>query len=136
MAKYYRLLGEYDAETTTFSKFAGPAGSSPYTPDEGARLTGLRVVANRSAASTLCNHVNFKLTCNTFSPNSIECGGQGTGLQTAPALMGGQNAAMDWDIDQVVQAGVPITLEGKTVTVDTAVTQSFLLYGRFETSGR
>lgn len=132
MARYWRLLGEYDAETTTYSKFAGPGGSSPYTPDESARLTAIRVVMNRSAATTLSNHVQFKLTCNTFRPNSIECGGQGSGLQTAPALMSGQVASSDWDVDQEVNAGVPITLEGKNNTVDTPVTQSVMVYGRFD----
>lgn len=129
MGKYWRLMGQYDAESTTYTAFAVSGMASPYTPDEDARLTGLRVVPNRSAATSLVNHLQFRLTCTTFRPNSIECGGQGTGLQTAPAVM---SAPMDWDVDQPVKAGVPITLEGRNNTADTPVTVSAMLYGRFE----
>ena len=127
--KFWRLLAEYDAEATTYSACVGPKGSSPYTPDVSAHLKGLRVVINRSAATSLINHVQFKLTCTTFNPNSIEVGGQGNGLQTAPsvALM-----PFDWDVDQPVQAGVPITIEARNNTVDTPVTVSVMLYGYFE----
>jgi len=129
MGKYWRLVGEYDAETTTFSACAGAAQTSPYTPDETAKLVGLRVIANRSAASSLINHVQFRLTCTTFKPNTIHAGGQGTGLQTAPAL---QQGGIDYPVEQDVQAGVPITVEARNVTADTPVTVSVLLYGCFE----
>lgn len=130
--KYWRLLGQYDAETTTYSAFAASGFTSPYTPDENARLKGLRAVVNRSAATSLINHIQFRLTCNTFKPNSIECGVQGSGLQTAPALQSGDAAKADWEVDQQVMAGVPITLEGRNVTADTPVTVSALLYGLFD----
>lgn len=130
--KYWRCLGQYDSETTAYTSFAVSGFSSPYTPDKDGRLTGLRVIVNRSAATTLVNHVEFRLTATTFNPNSIEIGGQGTGLQTAPALMGANTAVTDYDVDQPVRAGVPITLEGRNVTADTPVTVSVMLYGRFE----
>lgn len=128
---YWKLMGQYDAETTTYSECAATP-TSPYTPDKSGRLKGLRTVVNRSAAASLINHIQWKLTCTTFSPNSIECGAQGTGLQTAPALMGGVVASMDWAIDQAVMAGVPITIEARNVTADTPVTVSALIYGYFE----
>lgn len=128
MATFWRLLGEYDAETTTFSACAGAAQTSPYTPDVSGTLTGLRVIPNRSAASSLINHVQFRLSCTTFKPNTLHVGGQGTGLQTAPAL---QQDTQDYDVDQPIQAGVPITVEARNVTADTPVTVSVLLYGRF-----
>lgn len=128
--KYYRLLGEYNAETTTFSAFAGGAGASPYTPSESARLTGLRVFVNRAAATTLVNGIVIRMTSNTFKPNMIEAGVVGGGLQTAPI------AAVpyaDFDVNQEVQAGVPITLEAKNVSeTDTPVAVSILVFGRFE----
>lgn len=127
--KTWRILGEYDSETTSFTAFAGPAGSSPYTPDFDGKLIGLRVMPNRSAATSLVNHVQFRLSCVTFNPNVLHVGGQGTGLQTAPSQ---QCAHTDWACDQPVKAGVPITLEGKNCTVDTPVTVSVLLYGYFE----
>mgnify|MGYP001486695164 CR=1 FL=1 len=127
--RYWRLLGEYDAETTTFSAFAGGGGASPYAPVEGARLKGLRVIPNRSAATSLINHVEFRLTSSSFKPNAIEVGGQGSGLQTAPAL---QAEKIDWEVDQPVTPGVPITLEGRNITADTPVTVSVLLYGLFD----
>jgi len=131
MGTYWRLLGEYDAETTAYTALAGTP-ASPYTPDETGRLTALRVIVNRSAATSLINHVQFRLTCTTFKPNSIEVGGQGSGLQTAPAFQSGVAAVTDWDVMQPVQAGVPITVEGRNKTADTPVTVSVHLYGRFE----
>jgi hypothetical protein len=126
--RYWRLLGLYNAETTAYTAFAG-VPPSPYTPDEDARLSGLRCVNNRDGATTLANHTQIRLTCNTFKPNSIECGAQGSGLQTAPV---GVVESQDWQVDQVVKAGVPITLEGRNVTADTPVGVSVLLYGLFQ----
>lgn len=133
--RYWKLLGEYDAEITTYSELAGGGGSSPYSPVESAQLVGLRTVINRSAATSLINHIQFKLTCATFKPNSIECGGQGSGLQTAPALAGGVVAQSDWEVNQPVQAGVPITIEARNITTDTPVTVTALLYGLFDNGG-
>jgi len=130
--KYWKLLGQYDAETTTYSEFAVSGMASPYSPVENARLVGLRAIINRSAATSLINHVGFKLTCATFTPNSIEVGGQGSGLQTAPAFQSGDDSKLDWEVDQPVQAGVPITLEGRNITADTPITVSALLYGCFD----
>lgn len=130
--RYWRLLGQYDAETTSFSELAVSGMSSPYQPVEAARLKGLRAVINRSAASSLINHVEFRLSSATFSPNTIEIGGQGTGLQTAPSLQGGVSSVLDWEVDQPVQPGVPITIEGRNITADTPVTVSALLYGLFD----
>jgi hypothetical protein len=127
--KSWRMLAQYDAETTTYSESVG-APASPYTPDFSAKLIGLRVIVNRQAATTLTNHVQFKLTCNTFRPNSIECGAQGSGLQTAPAQPGEH---LDWNIEQTVTAGVPITIEARCIG-DTQITNSVLLYGLFEAS--
>lgn len=130
--RYWKLLAGYDAETTTYSECALSGFASPYSPVENARLKGLRMVINRSAASSLINHVQAKLTCATFKPNSIECGGQGSGLQTAPALQSGATAVLDWEVDQPVQAGVPITIEMRNRTADTPVTVETLIYGLFD----
>jgi hypothetical protein len=130
MVSYWKLLGEYDAETTTFTAFAGGAGASPYTPTKDAMLKGLRALVGADAATTLTEGVQFRLTCDTFDPNSIECGAQGSGLATVPALRAQQ--MYDWPIDQEVKAGVPITLEGRNITADTPVGVSVSLYGYFE----
>lgn len=132
MGRYWRLMGQYDAETTTYSACAVAGFTSPYTPDEDGRLTGLRIMMNRSAATTLVNHVQARLTCTTFKPNSIECGGQGAGIQTALVPQAGATATSDWDVDQPVKAGVPVTVEMRNVTADSPVTVSVLIYGRFE----
>lgn len=131
MGEYWRLLGEYTAETTTYSALTGGVASSPYTPDETAKLVGLRVVMNRSAATSLINAIQFRLTCVTFKPNSIEAVGVGSGLQTAPAQMSGETAITDYSVNQPVAAGVPITIEARNVTADTPVTVSCLLMGKF-----
>jgi hypothetical protein len=127
MGKYWKLLAEYDSETAAYTAAAGANAVSPYTPTENAKLIGLRVIASAVAATTLTEHVQFKLTCSTFKPNSIEVGGQGIGLATAPRVFA---EPIDWSIDQPVQAGVPITIEGRC-TVGTDVTNTVYLWGEF-----
>ena len=130
MAKtFWRLLGEYTAETLTYSALTGGVASSPYTPDISGRLTGLRAQMNRSAATSLINAIQFRLSCTTFNPNVLEVGLVGGGLQTAPAH---EPVPSDWDVDQEVIAGVPITIEARNITADTPITVSALLWGRFE----
>ena len=127
--KYWEVLGEYDAETTTYSAFAGGAGSSPYTPSRDGRLIGLRTMVGDDAATSLVNHGMIKLTCATFTPNSIELLFQGTGLRTVPAFM---QMPIDHVVDQPVRSGVKITLEGKHLTADTPITASVIVMGLFE----
>lgn len=126
--KLWRLLAEYDAETQTYSACAGPTKASPYTPDFDARLLGVRPVVTRTAATTLTGHVQFKMTCTTFNPNSVEFGAQGSGLQTAPAE---QPPVLEWPMEQNVKSGVPITIEGRCIGA-ADVTNSILIYGLFE----
>jgi len=134
MARYWKVLGEYNAESTTFSAFAGGGGASPYNPVEDARLKGLRVLINRAAASSLINGLVFRLTSSSFQPNTIEVAGVGGGLQTAPI------AAVpyyDFEVDQPVRSGVQVTLEGKNVSeTDTPVTVSALLLGLFDNGSK
>lgn len=129
--RFWRLLGEYNAETTTYSECAGAAQTSPYTPDFTGRLVGLRGIVGNGAATSLVNHIQFRLSCTTFKPNVIHAAAQGGGIYTAPAF---QPAPLDFDVDQPVQAGVPITIEGRNVTADTPVTVDAQLYGLFEIS--
>lgn len=128
MGKYWRLIGHYDAETQTFSECAGALQTSPYTPDEDARLIGLRAIVSRTAAATLTDGIQFRLTCTTFKPNTIHAGCLGSGLQTAPAFPA---PAIDWGVDQPVKAGVPITVEGRCDTAS-FVTTNVELYGCFQ----
>lgn len=127
MGKYWKLMAEYDAETATYSGAAGANAPSPYTPSENAKLIGLRTIVSAVAATTLTEAVQFKLTCSTFKPNSIEVGAQGQGLATAPRPAVKE---MDWAVDQPVMAGVPITIEGRC-TVGTDVTNNVQLWGCF-----
>lgn len=130
MGRWWEVLAEYDAEGTTYSACAGGAGASPYTPKANARLIGLRVIVGSDAATSLTEIVQFKLTCASFSPvNSIEACGNGSGLRTAPAF---QLMPIDYEVDQQVQAGVPITIEARDVTADTPVTNSVVIMGYFE----
>jgi len=127
-------LCEYDAESTSWSSPTGVGGSTingSYTPQADGNLIGLRVVVNRDAATSLTNHVQFKLTCPLWGSRSCIVGGQGTGLQTAPALMGGDGSKLDYEVDLPVKSGVPITITARDVTADTPVTNSVLLYGFF-----
>lgn len=128
MGKYWRLMAHYDAETQAFSAAAGALASSPYTPDENARLKGLRVIMGGEAASSLIRGVQLRLSCTTFKPNTIHVFGESNGLQTVPYV---QAPHIDYEVDQPVQAGVPITIEGKN-DVATAVTCAVFLLGLFE----
>lgn len=121
-------MAEYDAETATYSAAAGANAPSPYTPPETAKLIGLRVIVSAVAATSLTEAVQFKLTCTTFKPNSIEVGGQGIGLCTAPRQYADP---IDWAVDQSVMAGVPVTIEGRC-TSGTDVTNNVQLWGLFQ----
>lgn len=129
--KLWRLMADYNAETTTYSSAAGVV-ASPYTPDFSGRLIALRTGQNRDAVTTLQNLVQFRLSCTTFTPNTIECGHHGSGLQTAPT---GLNGVEDYPCDQPVKSGVPITIEARNITADTPVTVRCPLWGYFEVTG-
>lgn len=131
MVKYWKLLAEDDAETTSYSAATGTTSgaSSPYTPKRDARLIGLRVMESSVAATTVMTAAQWKLTCDTFSPNSIECGLNGSALHTAPIS---RLQWMDWVVDQRVKAGVPITIECRIIGAMTNVTVEHYLWGLFE----
>jgi len=130
---HWQVMGEYNAETTTFTAFAGGGGSSPYTPPVPGRLKGVRLLANRAAATSLINGVVVKMSCALFSPNAIEFAIVGGGLQTAPIAA---IAQVDYQVDQPVAPGNPIKMEGKNISeTDTPVTVSIIVMGLFESGG-
>jgi hypothetical protein len=131
MGRYWKLMAQYDAEATTYAACGGgtSGAASPYTPTEDARLVGLRVITSEVAVTTVQNGIQFKLTCSTFKPNSIEVAGNGSGLYTAP--MPGDRG-IDWTVDQPVNAGVPIVIEARHVGAYAAVTAEACLWGCFE----
>jgi len=127
------MMGRYDAETTTYSECAGTGGVSPFTPDFNGKLIGLRGIPGGGAATALVNFVQFKLSCATFKPAGvIEAGVMGNGIQTAPAF---KPAPLDWQCEQNIQSGVPITIEGRNLDADTPVTVDVSLWGLFEAGG-
>ncbi len=126
--KYWRLLGQYDAETQAYSACAGAGQTSPYTPDADGRLVGLRTVVGQLAATTLTTNGQFRLTCTTFTPNTIHAGWIGNGLRTVPAV---PTQPLDFEVNQPVKAGVPITVEGRCFGASD-VTNSIEIYGLFE----
>lgn len=128
MEKYWMLLGEYTAESKTFSALAGTP-ASPFSVPKTGRLKGLRTIVSADAASTLTQHVHFKLSSTDFTPNAIEVGAQGAGLQTVPQHPQG---IIDWSVDQPVVAGHVIGLEARNLTADTPVGVTVFLYGMFE----
>ena len=128
MGRYWKLIGQYNSETTAYTALAGTFGASPYTPTRDARLIALRVIVSNEDATTLVEGQQFKLTCDTFVPDSIEVGALGNGLHTAPAFP----ASMDWPVDQMVKAGVPITIEGRNITAETLVGVETNIWALFE----
>jgi hypothetical protein len=131
MSRVWRLMGHYDAETATYSACAGAAQTSPYTPDFSGRLIGLRTQVSATAATSLVEHVQIRMSCTTFRPNSMECFAQGNGLQTVPCA---EQMDKSFPVDQVVQAGVPITVEGRCPD-GTPVTNNTYIYGLFDIGG-
>ena len=129
MGRYWALIGGYNAVTTSYSECADTPGTSPFTPTENARLVGLRAIEGSAAVTTVLTAVQFKLTCSTFKPNSIECGLAAAGIHTAPR---GMVATMDWVVDQEVKAGVPVVVEGRILGAYTNVTPEVWLFGLFE----
>lgn len=129
MGRYWRVLGEYDAETTTFSELAGGAGTSPYTHDEDATLVGLRAIVGGDAATTLTELVEFRLTCTAWKPNQMSVVCAGGGLRTAPFP---QPAPVDYAVNQPIKASTKITIEARNITADTPITNSVVLLGCFE----
>ncbi len=127
--RLWRMMGQYDAETKAFEPVAGAAAPSPYVPDFSGTLVALRTIVGAAAATSLQEHVQWKLTCTTFVPNEVQAGSGGAGLRTAPAF---QPAPIDWGMNQRVQSGVPIKIEARNLTADTPVTVESYLYGLFE----
>jgi hypothetical protein len=113
---------------TTYGAVAGAAAPSPYVPDVDANLIGIRVITSRQTASSLTNGYQIRLTCTTFNPNTLHVGSSGTGLQTAPAQITNQ---IDFECNQLVRAGVPITIEGRNTQAN-GVTPDNLIFGLFE----
>jgi len=128
MGKYWRLIGHYNGESATFEALAGTFQTSPYTHDEAARLRGIRLITAAEAATSLVEGFQVRLSCATFKPNVMHVAGAGNGLQTVPAT---PQAVVDYEVDQPVQPGVPITVEGRHA-IATAVTANVMVMGMFE----
>jgi len=128
MGRYWRVIGHYNGEATTFEALAGTFQASPYTPDEACKLKGIRLIPSAEAATSLTEGFQLRLSCTGWKPNVIHVAGSGNGLQTVPATP--QNI-VDYDIDQPCAPGVPITIEGRHA-VATAVTANIIVMGMFE----
>lgn len=128
--KIWRLMGHYNAETATYSACVGTAQTSPWTPDFNGTLVGIKTQASAAAATTLTEHVQFRLTCANWRPNELHVYAQGNGLATAPAVACIPN---EFSVNQPIVAGVPIQVEGRC-TDGTDVTNEVYVYGCFETS--
>lgn len=128
MGKFWRVIGHYNGESQTFEALAGTFQASPYTPDSPGRLVGIRVLPSAEAATSLIEGVQFRLTCTLWNPNTIHVACVGNGLRTVPAT---PQQPIDFEVDQPVQPGVGITLEGRH-NVATAVTCNIIILGLFE----
>ena len=133
MVQFARLIGRYDAETKTYgpagTNVAGTAGQASYTPDFNGTLVGLRAMEGGGAATTLMNHVQWKLTNSNFKPNIIEVAFDGAGLETAPRTV---PAPLNWPTSQPITDGSAITIEARNLTADTPVGVDTFLYGIFQ----
>jgi hypothetical protein len=127
MGKYWRVIGHYNGEAQTFEALAGTFQTSPYSHDEDARLVGIRLITAPEAATSLVEGFQVRLSCAAWKPNVMHVAGCGNGLATVPAIPA---PIVDYDVDQPVKAGVPITIEARHA-VATAVTANVLVLGCF-----
>jgi hypothetical protein len=128
MGRYWRCIGHYNGEGTTYESVAGGFQASPYTPDEDARLIGIRLIQSPEAATSLVQNYQVRLSCTTFKPNVMHVGGNGNGLATVPQAT---VPPIDYSVDQPVKSGVPITIEARHA-VATAVTANVMIFGMFQ----
>ena len=128
MSRYWRLIGDYNGEATTFEALAGGFQTSPYTPDENCRLKGIRVIPSAEAATSLIEGVQIRLTCSAWKPNEMHIVVAGNGIMTALTPRGNP---LDYQCDQPCPVGVQIKLEGRHA-VATAVTNRVFVMGLFE----
>lgn len=126
--KYWRLIGHYDAETTAWSACAGAMQASPYTPDENATLIAIRTIVGRTAATTLTDGIQFRITSTSFVPNQIQAMALGSGLQTAPAFPA---PPQDYPVMQKVVLGNGINVEGRCANAS-GVTNDVFVMGLFD----
>jgi len=122
------VMGEIQEEGTAYAAAAGALAPSPFMPPENAKLTGIRVMPTATAATSLLNGLQIRLSSTSFKPNTIEVACTGNGLQTVPAF---SQQIVDFDVDQSVVAGNKITVESRNLTAS-AVTVECLVLGRFE----
>jgi len=127
MGQYWRVIGHYNGEAQTFEALAGTFQTSPYSHDENATLVGVRVMVAPEAATSLVEGFQIRLSCAAWKPNVMHVAGIGNGLATAPAVPA---PVIDYPCNQPVQAGVPITIEGRHA-VATAVTANIIIMGQF-----
>lgn len=127
--KYYKLIAHIQEEGTTYAAAAGPLQATGFVPVEKSRLTGVRFMPSRTAASSLLDGKQVRISCATFKPNTIEFGVTGSGLQTAPAA---PQSIQDFDCDQQCEPGNALTVESRGVNAS-EVTVDILVFGRFET---
>lgn len=128
MSKYWRTIGHYNAETQAYSACAGTLQTSPFTPDVSGKLIGVRLLEGHEAATSLTCDVQIRISCAIWKPNTMDFIINGAGIKTAPV---GFMSSADYVVDQPVQAGVPITVEGRHNTA-TGVTTSVTVIGCFE----
>jgi len=127
--RYWDTLGENVSESTSWTALAGGGGSSPYNPAVKGRIIGLRTIVGNNAATTLTCHGEFRLQCGLWNV-SPKVAYQGGGLMTAPAFA---PRPLDYACDLPIVPGNPITIEARTLSADTEVTNGVLLQACIET---
>ena len=127
---YVDFMGEYNAETTTFTALSGTdITAGKYSPLKEGMLKRIRLILGRDGATSLINHVQIRAKCVTFGGVDVTVGITGGGLATAPAV---QPPSEEFAVDLPVKPGSSISLEGRNVTADTPVGVSCLVFGIFE----
>lgn len=129
MSRYWHVIGHYNGESQTYEALAGTFQTSPFTPKANGKLRAIRVIPCGEAATSLMEGFMFRLSSPSFKPvNEIHVAAMGNGLRTVPAT---PQQPIDYPVDQDVNTGSPIVIEGRHA-VATAVTANVILLGLFE----
>ena len=120
------------AAVTTLPAMNAGTGSTagPYSPQLNGKLLKITISIVPQAATSLAQHGRYELAQTNWKPNRIRFWVAGFGLATAPQVYGGNVAAHEFLIDQVVQTDWPIT--GEAAYVGTGpVTPTGIIVGTF-----
>lgn len=104
------------------------AAAGTFIPPHDGRLLKVIVMWSGEAVTSLMEQVRVELTCNIWSPNTIEMGLVGANIRTAPAF---PIPPAEYVVDQPVRTNQEIQGQYAYDNAATPVTSDLLVFGVF-----